>query len=405
MNRPMNAPAAGAAVRVVVVDDSLLMRELLQSALIEAGDIAVVGTAANPHTAREVIRATDPDVVTLDVEMPSMGGLEFLRRIMKLRPMPVVMVAGRTAAGAETTLAALEIGAVDFVAKPSGRAGWEDFAATVRCKVREAANVRFDRPAVLARAPAAPASAVPPAIRAAPAAPPCRSGPKHSGRARPSFAPAGRPAAIMPPAVLPAFDLIAIGASTGGVAAINRLLAGMPGPARPGAPPVVIVQHMPPGFTARFAERLARATGLDVAEASDREALASGMIRIAPGDRHLRVVRHGGRLICRLGDDPPVGSHRPSVDVLFTSVAAVLGKRAAGVILTGMGCDGAKGLLEMRAAGAHTFGEAKRSCTVYGMPKAAMRLGAVAEERKIEGLAERLLGQSAGTRAAPGAAR
>jgi two-component system chemotaxis response regulator CheB len=168
---------------------------------------------------------------------------------------------------------------------------------------------------------------------------------------------------------------------------------------------VVIVQHMPPGFTARFAERLARTTGLDVAEAADREVLASGMIRIAPGDRHLRVVRHGGRLICRLGDDPAVGGHRPSVDVLFTSVAAALGKRAAGVILTGMGSDGAKGLLEMRAAGAHTFGEAKRSCTVYGMPKAAMQLGAVAEEQRIDGLAERLLVRPAGARAAPGATR
>jgi two-component system chemotaxis response regulator CheB len=382
-----------------VVDDSLLMRELLQSALIETGDITVVGTAANPQTAREVIRATDPDVVTLDVEMPSMGGLEFLRRIMKLRPMPVVMVAGRTAAGAETTLTALEIGAVDFVAKPRGRAGWEDFAAAVRAKVREAANVRFDRPAVRARAAAsaAAAPAAPPAAaRSAPAAPRSRSGPRRWGPARPSLAAA---------ADLPPYDLIAIGASTGGVAAINRLLAGRPGPALPGAPPVVIVQHMPRGFTARFAERLARSTGLDVAEAADREVLASGKIRIAPGDLHLRVVRRGGRLICRLGDDAPVASHRPSVDVLFASVAAALGERAAGVILTGMGSDGARGLLEMRAAGAHTFGEAERSCIVYGMPRAAMRLGAVAEEQRIDALAQRLLGPPASPHAAPGATR
>jgi two-component system chemotaxis response regulator CheB len=305
---------------------------------------------------------------------------------MELRPMPVVMVAGRTATGAETTLAALEIGAVDFVAKPSGRAGWEDFAATVRYKVREAASVRFDRPAVLARAPA-----TPPATRVAPAALPCRSGRR----------PAPRPPPTLSPAVLPPFDLIAIGASTGGVAAISRLLAGMSAPARPGAPPVVIVQHMPPGFTARFAERLARTTGLDVAEACDREALAGGMIRIAPGDRHLRVVRQGGHLICRLGGDPAAGGHRPSVDVLFTSVAAALGRRAAGVILSGMGCDGARGLLAMRAAGANTFGEAERSCTVYGMPKAAKRLGAVAEEQKIDALAERLLGRPAGVGAVP----
>ncbi|MHA1529218.1 MAG: chemotaxis-specific protein-glutamate methyltransferase CheB [Alphaproteobacteria bacterium] len=404
MNCPKESRTAGAAVRVVVVDDSLLMRELLQSALIEAGDITVVGAAANPHAAREVIRATDPDVVTLDVEMPSMGGLEFLRRIMKLRPMPVVMVTGTTAAGAETTLAALEIGAVDFVAKPRGRAGWEDFAATVRAKVREAANIRFDRPALLARAPASPAPAARPVIPAAPGGQPCRAGPKHSGPARPSSARAGRGPIERPDAALPHFDLIAVGASTGGVAAINRLLAGRPGPAWPGMPPVVIAQHMPPGFTARLAERLARATGLDVAEASDREVLERGTIRIAPGDRHLRVARHRGRLICRLGDDPPVGNHRPSIDVLFTSVAAALGKRAAGVILTGMGSDGAKGLARMRLAGAHTFGEAEKSCTVYGMPKAAMRLGAVAEEHGIDGLAERLLGQPASAQADPGAA-
>ncbi len=366
MDHPMDHPVPSTAVRVVVVDDSLLMRELLQSALIEAGDIAVVGTAANPHVAREVIRATDPDVVTLDVEMPSMGGLEFLRRIMKLRPMPVVMVAGSTTSGAETTLTALEIGAVDFVAKPSGRAGWDDFAATVRNKVREAANVRFDRPA-----PAIPAAA--------------------AGR---------RPIARQGTAVAHC-NLIAIGASTGGVTAINRLLAGMAGPARLGGPPVVIAQHMPPGFTARFAERLARTTGLDVAEATDREVLRRGMIRMAPGDRHLRVARHGDRLTCRLGDDAPVASHRPSIDVLFASVATALGKQAVGMILTGMGSDGAKGLMMMRAAGAHTLGEAESSCTIYGMPKAAIRLGAVAEERGIDGLAERLRGQFAGDRTVP----
>lgn len=176
MDHPMDHPAARAAGRVVVVDDSRLMRELLQAALIEAGDIAVVGTAANPYEAREVIRATNPDVVTLDVEMPSMGGLEFLRRIMKLRPMPVVMVAGSTTSGAETTLTALEIGAVDFVAKPSGRASWDDFAATVRYKVREAANIRFDRPAPPATAPACTPAA-------APAGPPRQAGSRWQGAA------------------------------------------------------------------------------------------------------------------------------------------------------------------------------------------------------------------------------
>jgi two-component system chemotaxis response regulator CheB len=164
---------------------------------------------------------------------------------------------------------------------------------------------------------------------------------------------------------------------------------------------VVIAQHMPQGFTARFAERLARTTGFDVAEATGREVLRPGMIRIAPGDRHLRVARKGDRLICQIGDDAPVGSHRPSIDVLFASVAAALGKRAVGMILTGMGSDGAKGLMMMRTAGAHTLGEAESSCTVYGMPKAAMRLGAVAEEREIDGLAECLRGWLAADCAVP----
>ncbi|MFQ5566074.1 MAG: chemotaxis-specific protein-glutamate methyltransferase CheB [Paracoccaceae bacterium] len=380
MEHAMHIPAARTAVRVVVVDDSLLMRELLQAALTEAGDIAVVGAAANPHAAREVIRATDPDVVTLDVEMPGMGGLEFLRLIMKLRPMPVVMVAGRTTAGAEATLAALETGAVDFVAKPSGRAGWSDFAAAVRYKVREAARVRFDRPAVT-RTASVPKTRKPPGPPA-----PARQPTERRGDGS---------------TFLRDCDLIAIGASTGGVTAINRLTPGLPTT----TPPMVIAQHMPPGFTARFAERLDLATGLDVAEAADREVLARGMIRIAPGGRHLRIIRRGDRLICRLGDDPAVGSHRPSVDVLFDSVATALGERAIGIILTGMGSDGAEGLLRMRAAGARTFGEAERSCTVYGMPTAATRLGAVAEELAIDDLAERLLGDVAGVRAARGATR
>ena len=196
-------------------------------------------------------------------------------------------------------------------------------------------------------------------------------------------------------------DLIAIGSSTGGVTAINRLTTGLSAT----APPLVIAQHMPQGFTARFAERLARATGLDTAEAAEGDVLGRGMIRIAPGGRHLRVARHGGRLVCRVGDDPAVGGHRPSIDLLFASVAEVLGKRAAGVILTGMGSDGAEGLLRMRDAGAHTMGEAEGSCTVYGMPKAALRLGAVTEEMEIDDLAERLLGEFANSPTATRATR
>jgi two-component system chemotaxis response regulator CheB len=384
---PASDPVAQAAmrvtpIRVVVVDDSRLMREMLQAALTEAGDIIVVGAAADPLDARGIIRETNPDVVTLDVEMPGMGGIEFLRRIMELRPVPVVMVAGGTTLGAEITLNALEIGAVDFVAKPSGGAGWSDFAATVRYKVREAAQVRFNPPARTASPTVQPGAGADSGL--APA-----NGISSAGRiARPVAA----AAAHRGPVIAPRHDLIAVGASTGGVTAINRLLARL----TVSTPPMVIVQHMPMGFTARFAERLARTTGLDVAEAVDREILQRGMIRIAPGDRHLRVARQGERLVCQVSDDPLVGGHRPSVDVLFSSVAAILRQRALGVILTGMGSDGAKGLMQMRAAGAHTLGEAETSCTIYGMPKAAMRLGAVAEELDVDSLSERLRSFCAG---------
>lgn len=381
-------PRAPGPIRAAIVDDSRVMRTLLQAALEEEGDIRVVGAAADPYEAREVIRATSPDVVTLDVEMPHMGGLEFLRLIMKLRPMPVVMVAATTAAGTETTLNALELGAVDFTPKPSGPGGWGLFAPVIRDKVRGAALARMHMPG--------------------------RPVPTHTTTHAPAHAPAGADAAVRPaspatasPGLVPAAvsrpgragrararqpELIAIGASTGGVAAINRLLAGFP----PGAPPVVIAQHMPPEFTARFASRLQRLTGLDVAEARDREPLAPGSIRIAPGGSHLRVARTGGRLVCRLGEEPPVGGHRPSIDVLFDSVSESVAGRALGLILTGMGSDGAAGLQRMRAAGADTLGEAEASCVVYGMPKAAMRLGAVAEELEIDQLAARLRNQFGG---------
>jgi two-component system chemotaxis response regulator CheB len=390
MRNPLLVSACTPPVRVVVVDDSRLMRELLQSALTESGDIDVVGAAANPHEARKIIRATDPDVVTLDVEMPSMDGLEFLRRIMDLRPMPVVMVAGSTTSGAETTLTALEIGAVDFVAKPSGRAGWNDFAATVRYKVREASRVTFGgglRRWRRAVAEAGGDAAV-------------REIDRHRETSPRRLA--GHDAAHLSKRLTPTrsgcwprnpdqqCDLIAIGASTGGVTAINRLLSAMMPRGGHAFPPIAVAQHMPHVFTARFAERLARTNGLDVAEAADGEVLGQGMIRVAPGEQHLRVVRSGDHVIAQLGDDPPVNGHRPSVDVLFSSAAVHLGARAIGVVLTGMGSDGAKGLMEMRKAGAQTFGEAEESCTIYGMPKAAKLMGAVGDELEIDCLAARL---------------
>jgi len=361
-------------LRVVVVDDSRLMRRLLSGALEQTGEIVVVGSAASPEAARAVIRDTDPDVVTLDVEMPGMGGLAFLAEMMRERPRPVVMISATTTAGAENTLTALELGAVDFVPKPRGRDEWESFAAAARAKVRAARRAR------LPRRPGGPAGARHPADAAAGH----RGGPGGPAPRRPGAGAADGPGR---PCRLPACELIAIGAWTGGVAALNRLMACMPS----GAAPVLIAQHMPQSFTARFAARLARTTGLDVAEASDREVLAAGMVRIAPGDRHLRVTRRGDRLVTAVSGEPPAGGCRPSIDLLFASVAEVSGARAAGAILTGMGRDGAEGLARMRAAGAYTLGEAAESCVVYGMPRVAMELGAVTEELAIDRLAQRLV--------------
>ena len=354
-------------IEVVIVDDSRMMRVLIDKALTAEDDIVVVGAAADPFEARDLIRATNPDVITLDVEMPKMDGLEFLRRIMALRPMPVVMVSGATTKGAETTLEALEIGAIDFVAKPGSQSGWDNFAELLRQKIRAAAAIKIRIGATTQRACGT--------------ARPDHGGSRQMDRAISEPGIAARAGQILQRHRR--CNLVAVGASTGGVTAINRLLTDLPAA---GHPPMVIAQHMPPGFTGRFADRLARTTGRNVAEASDGESLQPGAIRLAPGDRHLRVVRSGGGLICRLGDDPPVGNHRPSVDALFSSVAAECGERAVGVILTGMGSDGAQGLLKMRACGARTIGEAEISCTVYGMPKAAMKLGAVLEEFPIDAL-------------------
>jgi two-component system chemotaxis response regulator CheB len=353
-------------VRAVIVDDSRLMREMLRAALEADTGITVVGAAADPYEAREVIRSADPDVVTLDVEMPRMDGLEFLERMMRLRPVPVVMVAGSTVSGAENTMKALELGAVDFIAKPSGREDWDRFSRSIRRKVLDAAGARLRGP-----------------------------GGDQQPVLRPPLPPAAQQAPDDLAEALARCELIAIGASTGGVAAIHRLLDGAPR----NAPPMVITQHMPPMFTARFAERLASATGIDTAEASQGEVLQRGRIRIAPGDQHLRILRRSGRLVCALDGDPPVSGHRPSVDVLFESVASASESRAVGIILTGMGRDGATGLLSMRRAGALTLGEAEASCVVYGMPKAAMQAGAVSRELEIDQIAARLRCPAAGRRA------
>lgn len=336
-------------IRTLIVDDSATMRGLIAAALGRDPGIEVVGQAACAAEARQAIKALNPDVVTLDIEMPAMNGLEFLEKIMRLRPMPVVMVSSLTSRGADATLQALELGAFDCVAKPSvaGVHAFDDLATTVRAAARARVRPLAERPAL--------------APRPLPA--------ETSSRFRSD----GR--------------LLAIGSSTGGVEALLTILSQMPAH----CPPTVITQHMPATFTRRFAERLNRVCKAEVSEAADGMPLVPGRIYLAPGGpAHLQVVG-SGTLRCRLQDGEPVNGHRPSVDVLFASVAKVAGPRARGVILTGMGRDGAQGLLAMRRAGARTLGQDEASCVVYGMPKVAFEMQAVERQVRLEGIAAEII--------------
>jgi two-component system chemotaxis response regulator CheB len=337
------------SIKVLVVDDSALIREVLTRMLTRDGDINVVGTAVDPNDAREKIKQFNPDVVTLDIEMPGMNGLQFLDKLMRLRPTPVVMVSTLTKKGASETLLALELGAVDFVAKPSAEAdgGIEAFGANLRDKIRAAAKSD---------------------VRG-----------RSAGRAE-------APKVAVKTAAAPSGALIAIGASTGGVEAIRTVLSNMP----VDCPPIVIAQHMPAGFTSRFAARLDEICELKVVEAEDRMPLLAGHAYVARGDYHLRVERSSGQLKTRLSQDELESGHRPSVDVLFESVAKTVGAMAVGAILTGMGRDGARGLKLMRDAGAYTVGQSQASALVYGMPRVAFEEGAVVEQAPVEAIAARL---------------
>ena len=335
-------------IKVLIVDDSALIREVLSRTLGKDGDIRVVGTAEDPIDAREKIKQLNPDVVTLDIEMPNMNGLQFLDKLMRLHPLPVVMVSTLTTKGASETLLALELGAVDFVAKPNATlaGGLDAFGENLRQKVRAASHSDVKSRQMRAVAPVV-------AVRTAAA---------------------------------PRGSLIAIGASTGGVEAIRVVLSTMP----TDCPPIVIAQHMPPGFTSRFAARLDEVTDLKVVEAEDRMPLENGHAYVARGDHHLRVERSSGQLKCRLTQDELASGHRPSVDVLFQSVAKTVGPMAVGAILTGMGRDGARGLKLMRDAGAYTVGQSQASALVYGMPRVAFEEGAVIEQSPVEGITARL---------------
>lgn len=345
---------SAAPVRVLVVDDSAVVRQLLGDMLARDPGIEVVGTAADPLIALQKIERLHPDVLTLDIEMPRMSGLEFLEQLMRRRPMPVVMVTSLTERGASATLQALALGAVDVMAKPRAVdiEGFERSAADLAARVRQAAQARIQ-----ARPP--PAVSLPP-----PAPPRAQTGP-------------GRRAS----------RLVAIGASAGGTEAIRHVLSAMP----VDAPPIVITQHIPAAFSRPFVERLDRHSTIAVREAVDGALLLDGHAYLPPPDRHLGVVRHRDGWRCRVIDGAPLHHHRPAVDVLFGSVARHAGADAVGVLLTGMGSDGARGLLAMHEAGAVTLVQDQASSVVWGMPGAAVRLRAADEIVPLQDVASRVL--------------
>lgn len=349
----------GAKVRVLIVDDSSLMRQLLTRILSSDPEIEVVATAEDPHRARELIKKHNPDVITLDIEMPRMDGLTFLDKIMTLRPMPVVMISSLTQQGADTTLQALESGAVDFVGKPTSdlRDRMEAKRDIIAQKVKAAARAR---------------------VRA-------------RGRGQASAAPRAATGARK------VFDrslVIGIGASTGGVEALREVLCRFPA----NCPPIVVTQHMPKSYTARFAARLDSLARVKVSEAALGARLETGHVYIAPGDKHLEVHRNGlDQYRCTLVDGETVSGHKPSVDVLFQSLADCAGDKAIGAILTGMGRDGAKGLLAMRKAGAITFGQDESSCVVYGMPRVAYEVGAVQRQLKLSMISTEIIAAASST--------
>lgn len=346
------------AIKVLVIDDSALMRALLTEIISGASDLEVVGSAPDPIVAREMIKSLKPDVLTLDIEMPKMDGLEFLGRLMKLRPMPVIMISSMTEQGSGVTLQALELGAVDFLPKPrmENISLLKDYSEDIREKIRAAFGAR---------------------LKTAPTAvPPHAAGPVRTELPFPSLS-----------ARTLNEKIIAIGASTGGTEAIKDVLTMLPAQ----VPGIVIVQHMPETFTASFAKRLDSLSKVRVIESQGGEKIEPGHAYLAPGHSHMIIKRSGSGYVTELSKDEPVNRHRPAVDVLFRSVAPLLKANAIGVILTGMGKDGAQGLLQMREAGAWTIGQDQNSCVVYGMPREAALLGAVEEVAPLHDVADRIM--------------
>lgn len=334
-------------IKVLCVDDSALIRNIMTTIVNQQPDMEMVATALDPLIARDLIKLHNPDVLTLDVEMPRMDGLDFLERLMRLRPMPVIMISSLTRKGSDITLSALELGAVDFVTKPQMglQEGMMHYRELIAEKIRMAASAQIRR-----REP----QAAPQIIRSP---------------------------------LMGSEKIIAIGASTGGTEAIRQVLTPMPA----SCPGIVIAQHMPPGFTRSFADRLDKICQITVKEAEDGERVLPGHAYIAPGGRHMELCRSGANYHVRLNDLPPVNRHRPSVDMLLSSVARAAGKNAVGAILTGMGYDGARGLLELHQTGARTLAQSEKSCVIYGMPREAVALNAVSDIVDLDQMAAALL--------------
>lgn len=348
-------------IRVLVVDDSAAMRSMLTAIINQAPDMEVVGTAPDPLVARQKVKDLLPDVLTLGVEMPQMNGLDFLDKVMRLRPMPVIMISSQTAQGSETTLQALELGAVDYIAKPRTTLGTLPAAYTqeVQDKIRAAfgahVKVRRDAPARPVVGSVAPAHVV-----------------SSNWGDR----------------------IVCIGASTGGTEAIREVLIRLP----ENMPGVVMVQHMPEMFTASFARRLDALSRVRVKEAEQGERILPGHAYLAPGHSHLEIRKSGAGYVCELLQTPPCNRHRPAVDVLFDSAATQARGSAVAALLTGMGKDGAQGMLAMRKAGAWTIGQDQESCVVYGMPREAARIGACCEVSPVTLVAERIMAALQGSR-------
>ena len=345
-------------IKVLIVDDSRMIRDVLTEIVNDHPDMEVVGAAADAFQARDMIKSLNPDVITLDIEMPKMNGLEFLDKLMRAKPMPVVMISAATERGSEVTFRALELGAVDFVTKPKlNEQTPDDYGHQIAEKIRAAKSARLHGPRRTADNPAVEMT-MPPVMKR-----PVPVGVKTSDR------------------------IIAVGASTGGTEAIREFLVGMP----VDCPGIVIVQHMPENFTRMFAERLNGLTKINVKEAEHNDPILPGHAYIAPGGKHLWVKREGGQTLAKLSTEPPMNLHRPSVDFLFMSVAKFIGADATGVLMTGMGRDGAQGMLEMKKKGAWNIAQDEATSVIFGMPREAIELDAVNEVVALAKVRERAL--------------